>query len=587
MDRKLLFYVIIILQLLLPQSFSQQDLNPEQIYEKVNNAVVIVLAYNEDNKLMNQGSGVVVTDKGIIITNYHVMKNASKVNIMHGDMVIKNVKIVGGNEENDVLFLLIKNDSLSVIETPDSLDVRIGQKIYAIGSPLGYENSISEGIVSGYRKFDTINLIQITASISPGSSGGAVVNSKGQLIGISTYTVTKGQNINFAIPVKEIFKTKISPFKPSITATNEEKDEDDEVKEIEEPIIERKDIYYNPKAVNLLNEGKRVLDQYNEKNSNPILNRAIEYFEEAIRIDSNLVEAYYLAGKYQASTSYLYDYNKAKKYLSKVENYLNNTNRDFLNYESNREILLEIATFYSTYSHLEGDYNEELALKTINIFKKALKQPLKIDKNNPFYEFINDDYILYRIATSYNLLANTLIYRSIYDKNEKYFEATEYSNYALEYLSKVSSTFFNNNLDIVKEYEDIIKNKKLGEFLRFNDWELFYSNIKGKAGLLISPNNFLFVYHKKSLVKEKNNIVRLWVKEVNLNDINNGAFTYEYSKSLYEFDLVNNRYRILQYVSYYDNQVIDSQNYSDAKWQYISPDTVLETMIENIKLIMK
>lgn len=578
-------YIIIIISILSIDIHSQQDLNPEQIYEKVNNAVVIVLTYNEDNKLMNQGSGVVVTEKGVIITNYHVMKNASKVNVLHGNRVFKNVKIVGGNEENDILFLLIKNDSLSAIETSDSLDVKIGQKVYAIGSPLGYENSISEGIVSGYRKFDTINLIQITASISPGSSGGAVVNSKGQLIGISTYTVKEGQNINFAIPVKDIFKTKITPFKPIDTVAKEEKDH--KIKKIEEPKTESKDIYHNPEAVRLLNEGKKFINQYNQKNSDNNLKRAIEYFEKAIRIDTNLVEAYYLAGKYQASTSYLYNYRKAKKYLNKVESFLNNSNKDILAYESNREVLLEIATFYDTYSYFEGDYNEQSALSTIEVYKKALEQPLKVDSNHPFFEFINDDYINYRIAMSYNLLANNLIYNSIYDREEKYFEAVSYCDYALEYLNKISTSFIKYNYDITNEYIDIIKNKKLGEYLRLNDWELFYSNIKRKVGLLISSNNFLFVYHKKSLVKIKDNIIKLWVKEVNLNDINNSDFTYDYSKSLYEFDLKNNRYRILQYASYYDNKIMDSQNYSDAEWQFVIPETISETMIENIKLISK
>jgi len=78
---------------------------------------------------------------------------------------------------------------------------------------MGYENTISEGIISGYRKFDEqMSLIRITASISSGSSGGAVVNSQGELIGISTYTNTEGQNLNFAIPIKDIMDIDIEPY---------------------------------------------------------------------------------------------------------------------------------------------------------------------------------------------------------------------------------------------------------------------------------------------------------------------------------------------------------------------------------------
>jgi len=83
--------------------FSQQVLTPEQIYEKVNDAVVIVLAYDVNGKLINQGSGVVVDDEGYIITNYHVMKNASKVNIVHSELVFENAELIGGDEESDIL----------------------------------------------------------------------------------------------------------------------------------------------------------------------------------------------------------------------------------------------------------------------------------------------------------------------------------------------------------------------------------------------------------------------------------------------------------------------------------------------------
>ena len=83
-----------------------------------------------------------------------------------------------------------------------------------LGSPLGFENTISEGIISGLRSYDETgkNFIQITASISPGSSGGAVVNDKGELIGISTLTVKEGQNLNFAIPIDDVLSVEISSY---------------------------------------------------------------------------------------------------------------------------------------------------------------------------------------------------------------------------------------------------------------------------------------------------------------------------------------------------------------------------------------
>lgn len=87
---------------------------------------------------------------------------------------------------------MIKSSSIKIGE---SKNLTIGQRVYAVGSPLGFENTISEGIISGLRSYEESgkDFIQITASISPGSSGGAVVNDKGELIGISTLTIKEGK----------------------------------------------------------------------------------------------------------------------------------------------------------------------------------------------------------------------------------------------------------------------------------------------------------------------------------------------------------------------------------------------------------
>ena len=101
--------------------------------------------------------------------------------------------------------LLIDN-SFPAISLGNNNVMKVGQKIYAIGSPLGFENTMTEGIISGLRDRKGEKFIQISTPISPGSSGGAVVNSKGELIGITTSSITEGQNLNFAIPVNEVIK---------------------------------------------------------------------------------------------------------------------------------------------------------------------------------------------------------------------------------------------------------------------------------------------------------------------------------------------------------------------------------------------
>jgi len=89
-------YLIIILSLFIPsQLISQTELSPEEIYQKVNDAVVIVLSYDSNGELRNQGSGVVVSEDSYVLTNYHLMENSIRVKIMHGNLLIEEVEIIG------------------------------------------------------------------------------------------------------------------------------------------------------------------------------------------------------------------------------------------------------------------------------------------------------------------------------------------------------------------------------------------------------------------------------------------------------------------------------------------------------------
>lgn len=199
---------------LLSGTIRSQTLSAEQIYEKVKDAVVVILAYDNSDELRAQGSGVVINDKGYVVTNYHVLEGNERLEIMHGEEIIPYVDIIGIDVEKDILILKIEKQKFLSIKNGNIKELKIGQRVYAIGSPLGFENTISEGIVSGLRSYNEVgrNFIQITASISSGSSGGAVVNTKGELIGISTSSVDEGQNLNFAIPIDDILSVEISSY---------------------------------------------------------------------------------------------------------------------------------------------------------------------------------------------------------------------------------------------------------------------------------------------------------------------------------------------------------------------------------------
>jgi tetratricopeptide (TPR) repeat protein len=200
------YFLIAIFLCLLYKASESQELKGEEIYAKINNAIVTIYASDATDKILSQGSGVVLNDKGWIVTNYHVYAGADKLVVKLKDKIIEYTSIVGLDVEKDILILKIKDNTFQSIKIGNSDLLKVGQKIYALGSPLGFENTITEGIISGlrYYKKEAKNFIQISAAISHGSSGGAVVDSKGELIGISTLTVTEGQNLNFAIPINEV-----------------------------------------------------------------------------------------------------------------------------------------------------------------------------------------------------------------------------------------------------------------------------------------------------------------------------------------------------------------------------------------------
>ncbi len=210
MKNKIKFLIIFLTSFSFNKNLLAKELTPAQIFESVNNDVVVIYSYDFENKFLKQGSGVVINDSGFIITNFHVFSECENIVVYHNKMKLGTAEIINADMDKDILIIKLDNSDLQGIPIGNSDNLVVGEKVYAIGSPLGYENTISEGIISGIRSYDDSRLIQVTASISEGSSGGAIVNSNGELIGISTYQEKKGQNLNFAIPINEVMNFKSS-----------------------------------------------------------------------------------------------------------------------------------------------------------------------------------------------------------------------------------------------------------------------------------------------------------------------------------------------------------------------------------------
>jgi putative serine protease PepD len=172
---------------------------------KTRNAVVLIEVFDTGKKEIATGSGFFISSDGLLVTNYHVIKNASSAlaKTEGGDLLpIKGAVAV--DRENDLALLTIEGRKLPFLPLGNSEDVEAGDHIAVIGSPLGLEGSLSEGIVSAKRDESPGQrpLLQITAPLSSGSSGSPVLDATGKVIGVATMVLRDGQSLNFAVPVE-------------------------------------------------------------------------------------------------------------------------------------------------------------------------------------------------------------------------------------------------------------------------------------------------------------------------------------------------------------------------------------------------
>lgn len=176
------------------------EMSFEQIAQLAS-SVVMIMVYDSAGEPFASGSGIMIGRKGYILTNNHVLSDGSffTVRIENDDNCYRTSQVIKYNDVLDLAVIRIDRPlvPLPIYKGPQKL-VR-GQKVVAIGSPMGFFNSVSDGIISGFREKDDVELIQFTAPVSSGSSGGAILNMYGEVIGISTTVIRYAQNINMAV----------------------------------------------------------------------------------------------------------------------------------------------------------------------------------------------------------------------------------------------------------------------------------------------------------------------------------------------------------------------------------------------------
>ena len=168
-----------------------------------------------DQPVRGQGSGFIVSGNGLILTNAHVVRDAKDVTVKLTDRREFQAKVLGSDPKTDVAVLKIEASNLPVVPLGDSHNLRVGEWVLAIGSPFGFENSVSAGVVSAKGRAlpddGFVPFIQTDVAVNPGNSGGPLFNSRGEVIGINSqiFSHTGGyQGLSFAIPIDLAIKIK-------------------------------------------------------------------------------------------------------------------------------------------------------------------------------------------------------------------------------------------------------------------------------------------------------------------------------------------------------------------------------------------
>ena len=254
------------------QTSPAQDFLPELV-KRIKPSAVAIETFDSKDDTLARGSGFFIAPNRII-TNRHVIERAARVEIHMLDgkkFPVKGVLAIDG--EGDLALLQVDVPLALAVPLPIVRAVpQEGESIVVIGNPYGLEGSVSNGIVSAVREISGYGkIIQITASISPGSSGSPVVNMAGQVIGIATLQAAEGQNLNFAVPAERISQLKIHDIQSFSTLTAETQKNK------------------RSSAESLYSQGLAQLSRDDYA-------RALPYFEKATETDANYAEAWYQAG---------------------------------------------------------------------------------------------------------------------------------------------------------------------------------------------------------------------------------------------------------------------------------------------------
>jgi hypothetical protein len=274
--------VSVFLGLLLPQR--SDALSTAELFRRCSPSVATLIVTRKDGRT-SQGTGFLVSAGGEVLTNFHVVDNAESVQVYFSETLWHSAKrIVAQDPEKDLALLWIErvSPSLPYLQISQA-KIPEGSDLVVIGTPRGFEKTVSTGIVSGYRTRGTTSLIQITAPISSGSSGSPVFETSGKVIGLAIGTLQDAQGMNFAVDGKEIAdflrgrpfkmpsaaKKQTNPSKTSANAALKMKNSREPVKLLSLPeILAKLEVSRPPTAMDRVRQSLGAPDKEDERGQN-------------------------------------------------------------------------------------------------------------------------------------------------------------------------------------------------------------------------------------------------------------------------------------------------------------------------------
>lgn len=320
----LLFFLAAGLLVAHPKAALAQEQLP-QIIKRISPAVVAIETQRGQQRGL--GTGFFINAAGHIVTNYHVLAGSEQARIKLRDGNRYPVKrILATNKAADLILLEAElppgpKPFLELSPKPPE----VGEKVYAIGHPMGFEDTVSEGIVSAIRRLPPLGeVIQITTPISPGSSGGPIFNAQGRVIGVARATYRQGQNLNFAVPGKYVLQLKATSGQPFQKFAEE----------------------WPKDSLEMAQKGRNLLQKKDYR-------RALEAFQTAIKAKPDFGEAYYGAGLAAAALGRT---DKAREFFEQAAILLPN----------NPEVRYRLALTYHTLGRKEQAQEEYQRLKKLH-----------------------------------------------------------------------------------------------------------------------------------------------------------------------------------------------------------------------------